>query len=121
MNLNQIIYIVLVLTIVVCGFIFIGLVFYIGRKKIKEIDRIVLGKEVPKDSDSIFYKGMRLMNYGGAFAWRLGAKRSKLLHLRDHFDKNFQLPFKLFFLLGIVGACLIVLLFLLDKFLLHVT
>jgi hypothetical protein len=79
------------------GFVFIGLGLYLGRSKIKIIDQVVLGYEIANDSDNIFYKAMRLMNYGGAFVWRMGAKRSKLLYLNDRFDKKFQRPFKLFF------------------------
>lgn len=102
-----------------CGFTFIGMALYLGRKKIKEIDRVVLGYEIPNDGDSIFYKGMRLMNYGGAFTWRFGAKRSKLLYLRDRFDKRFQRPFKVFFLLGAGAFVFMIVLIVMDKWLLE--
>jgi len=102
-----------------CGFTFIFMTFLLGKSKIKEIDRLVFGYEV--SSDSIFHKGLRLMNYSGAFAWRFGAKRSKLLHIRDQFDKNFQRPFIIYFWLVVTGTSALIISVILDKFVLRVT
>ena len=102
-----------------CIFLAFGLAFYLGRNKIKEIDRLVYGFEIP--SDSIFYQGFRLMGYGGAFAWYFSAKRSKLLYIREKFDEKFQRPFKLYYWLMLGGALLMVFTILLDKFYLHFT
>ena len=88
------------------------------RNKIKKVDLLVYGYEIPHDS--VFYQGFRMMSYGGAFAWRLGAKRTKLLHIRDHFDKKFQRPFIVTFYLSIIGVTSIFLLAILDSLILHV-
>ncbi len=102
-----------------CGFTVIFMTFFLGRKKIKEIDRLVYGYEI--SSDSIFYKGLRLMNYGGAFAWRFGAKRSKLLYIRERFDKNFQRPFIIYFWLVITCSLASAIAILLDEYVLRAT
>jgi len=94
---------------------------YLGKHRIKSIDKVVLGYEIPNEADSIFYKGIRLMNYSGAFAWHFGAKRSKLLYLRDKFDTQFQRPFKIFFRLVVSGGFGMVVLYILDEFFLHIT
>jgi len=107
-----------VLTLI-CGFTAIGMSFYLGRSKVKEIDRLVHGHEIT--SDSIFYLILRLPAYGGAFAWRWGAKRSKLLHIRDHFDKKFQRPFIITFYLFTIGSISMILLIIWDKFFLHIS
>jgi len=91
----------------------------LGRSKVKEIDRFVYGYEIT--SDSIFYLILRLPAYGGAFAWRWGAKRSKLLHIRDQFDKRFQRPFIITFYLYTIGSVSMILLIIWDKFFLHIT
>ena len=57
-----------------------------------------------------------MMNYSGAFAWYLGAKRSNLLHIRDHFDKTFQLPFVVTFHVFWVGFFCMIMLIVLDEF-----
>ncbi len=75
----------------ICGFVSIFMTLYLGRTRIKEIDCVVLGYEIT--SDNILHLGNRMMNYGGAFAWRWSAKRSGILPIRDHFDKKFQRPF----------------------------
>jgi hypothetical protein len=121
MESNEFIYVVFIVVILLSGFTFIGMGLFLGRRKIKEIDKIVHGAEIPDDSDSIFFKGFRLMNYGGAFAWRFGAKRSKLLYLRNHFDERFQRPFKIFFWLVVICCSLIIVIFVLDKLFLKIT
>lgn len=85
----------------------------------KEVDRIVYGYEIP--SDSIFFQLLRIPQYGGAFAWRWSAKRSSLLHIRDHFDKSFQRPFIITFHLLWIGTMGMILGVILDKFFLQVT
>ena len=107
-----------VLTLI-CGFIAIGMTFYLGRSKGKEIDRLVYGHEI--SSDSMFYKILRLPNYGGAFASRWLAKRTHLLHIRDQFDKKFQRPFIITHYLFMIGGISMVLLFILDKLFLKIT
>ena len=103
----------------VASFVAIGLTFYLGRNKIKEIDRLVYGYEIP--GDSIFFQGQRMMNYGGAFTWRWSAKRAHLLHIRNHFDKKFELPFIITFCLFLTTGLLTIVLFVLDEWVLHVT
>ena len=100
-------------------YVFIGMAFYLGRRQMKEIDRLVYGFEIP--SDNIFFQGQRLTSYGGAFAWRWFAKRSHLLHIRDHFDKKFQRPFIITFYLLWIGTISMIVGATLDKFFLHVT
>ena len=96
-----------------------GMMFYLGRSKIKEVDRLVYGFEIP--SDSIFFQGQRLIDYGCAFAWRWGAKRTHLLHIRDHFDKKFQRPFIITFHLLWIGTISMILLYIFDNFFLRNT
>lgn len=105
MNIFQTVSLLLAINFIICGFAFIGLGLFLARGKLIEIDRVVLGHEIPRSSDNIFYKGIRLMNYAGAFAWRLGASRSRLLYLRDKFDVKFQQPFKIYFWLIIISVC----------------
>ncbi len=119
MSLNQLIYFSIWIFIAICGFMAIGMTFYLGRSKGKEIDRLVYGHEI--SSDSIFYKILRLPNYGGAFASRWLAKRTHLLHIRDQFDKKFQRPFIITHYLFMVGGISMVLLFILDKLFLNIT
>ena len=77
------------------------MVFYLGIKKVKNIDMLVYGFEIPHDN--IFYKMQRIPAYCGAFAWYWGAKRSKLVKIRDQFDKQFQKPFIITFWLLMIG------------------
>ena len=119
MQTNVILFICLAAIFLISIFTALGMSFYLGRNKIKEIDRLVHGHEIT--SDSIFYLILRLPAYGGAFAWRWGAKRSKLLHIRDHFDKKFQRPFIITFYLFTIGSISMILLIIWDKFFLHIT
>jgi len=90
-----------------CIFIAIGLMFYIGKTRIKEIDKAVLGYEYPHDS--IFSLMLRIPNYGGGFLWKWSAKRGKLQGKIEHFDSKFKWPFVLSFLLMMAGIfCLII-------------
>ena len=73
---------------------FFGMVFYLGRDKIKEVDKFVIGHEY---HIGFRLQGICVMSYGGAFAWRWAAKRGHLLEIRDEFDPHFQRPFILAF------------------------
>lgn len=110
---------VLTLLIFISMLVGIGMTFYLGRRKVKEIDRLVYGFEIP--SDSIFFQVMRIPHYGGAFAWRWGAKRVHLFHIRDQFDKQFQRPFIITFHLYWTGTMGMILLYILDKLFLDIT
>ena len=119
MTLLQILDLILTVIFVLCGFVGIGMTFYLGRSKGKEIDRLVYGHEI--SSDSIFYKILRLPNYGWAFASRWFAKRAHLLPIRDQFDKKFQRPFIITHYLFMIGGGALVLLIILDKLFLNIT
>lgn len=108
---------ILVTIFLVCAFLGIGLTFYLGRHHVREIDRIVYGFDIP--SDSIFFKIQRVPTYGGAFAWRWGAKRSGLEKIRDKFDKKFQIPFIITFWLFVIGAFSMIAGVIVSKFVLH--
>ena len=119
MHILQIITSILALVFVLCGFAVIGMAIYLGRSKVKEIDRLVYGSEI--DSDSIFFKIMRIPHYGGAFSWRFYARRSQLLEIRDGFNRRFQLPFMITFYLGWVGFFSMVAGIVLDEFFIGAT
>ncbi len=91
MEIAQIILAVLALAAVTAAFLMIVLIFYIGRTRIKEIDKMVYGFEFP--NDSIFALGLRVPNDGGAFLWKWSEKRSGLEGKIEHFDKRFRWPF----------------------------
>ena len=118
MALNELIFTCVWLAIFLCGFAAIAMTFYLGRSKIKEIDRLVYGQEIP--SDGISFQIMRLPKYGGAFASHWIAKRCHLLHIRNHFDKKFERPFIITHHLFMIGFIVMILLFVLDKLYLHV-
>lgn len=95
-------------------FIFSGitaiiLLFYIGKTRIKEIDKIVYGYEFP--NDSIFALMIRFPSYAGGFIWKWSAKRTGLTGKIEHFDWRFRWPFVaimilliMMFVLAIVGT-----------------
>lgn len=92
---------------ILSGFIAIGMIFYIGKTRVKEIDRAVLGYEYP--NDSIFALLLRVPNYAGGFLWKWSARRTGLEGKIEHFDKKFRRPFIASFLLMILSmVCLIV-------------
>ncbi len=97
-----------------CSFVNIGMTFYLGRTKMKEVDQLVLGHTIAHDS--IFYQLLRFPQYGGAFSSFWLARRTKLLYLRDHFDPNFQRPFIITFYILATGGISMVLLIILDQF-----
>ncbi len=112
LSFNQWIYFSILILILICAFTGIGMTFYLGRKKVKEIDQLVYGRK--RRSDSIFHLILRLPSYGAAFASPWIAKRSHLTHIRDHFDKTFQRPFIITYYLFMVGVISMALLFILD-------
>ena len=103
----------LAIFILLCSFAGIGMTFYLGRSKMKEIDRVVYGYEIP--SDSIFFQLFRMMDYGGSFAWRFYARRIGKEWIREHFDKRYQRPFVITYYLFTASGLFIVLLYILDK------
>ncbi len=91
MSTGEIIVFTLFLASMLCGLIFIGLLFYIGKTRIKEIDKAILGYEFPHDS--IFALIIRVPNYAGGFIWKWSAKRTGLTGKIKHFDTRFKWPF----------------------------
>ena len=102
MSIWQILSLVFVSVFIGCAFIGIAFVFYLGRTRVKQIDKLIYGFEIPHDS--IFFKLQRVPSYGAACAWHWGAKRSGMLKIRDQFDKDFQKPFIITFWLFVVGT-----------------
>ncbi|MCF6255751.1 MAG: hypothetical protein L3K25_05535 [Gammaproteobacteria bacterium] len=103
----ELIFLILFFLGVILIFLMIALMFYIGRTRIKEIDKVVYGFEFP--NDSIFALGLRVPSYGGAFLWKWSAKRSGLEGKIEHFDKRFRWPFIAVFLLMIFGVLMMIL------------
>lgn len=89
------------------GTVAIGLMFYIGRTRIKVIDKAVLGYEFP--NDSIFSLIIRIPNYASGFLWEWSARRTGLKGKIEHFDKRFRWPFVTSFILVFFSlACAII-------------
>ncbi len=101
MEAEKLIFVIFVMLAVLSGFIVIGLMFFIGKTRIKAIDKVVWGYEFP--NDSIFALMLRVPNYGGAFLWKWSAKRSGLEGKIEQFDAKFRWPFKAVMLLTIFG------------------
>lgn len=95
-------------SIFICSiFIAIALIFYIGRTRIKEIDKAVFGYEYP--NDSVFALMIRVPNYASGFLWGWSAKRTGLKGKIEHFDMGFRWPFIASFILIFFGMiCAIV-------------
>ncbi len=107
MQTVDLIFVIFLILALLSGFIMIGLMFYIGKTRIKAIDKVVYGFEFP--NDSIFALMIRVPNYSGAFLWKWSAKRSGLEGKIEHFDAKFRWPFKAVMLLTIFGiTCFIV-------------
>ncbi len=119
MTLAQLFFLSLFAMFVLCTFTAIGMTFYLGRTKMKEIDKLVYGFEIP--SDSIFFQLQRMSHYVTPFVCRWCAKRSGSLYIRDHFDKKFQRPFIITYYLFVIAGFLMILAIVLDKFFLQVT
>ena len=81
--------------------IFVMLV-YLGKSRVKEVDRAVHGHELSTDIVSLF---LRIPGYAGGFAWRSYARWSGLSGKFEPFDKSFKRPFIIMFWLIVVGAC----------------
>ena len=91
-----------------------ALAFYAGRSRVKAIDKIAHGFEIPHDS--IFFLVARVPNYGNAFLWKWYAKRMGLEGKIDHFDWHFRWPFVVAGVLGIFGIVSIIILALIDQY-----
>lgn len=114
MNSLELTFIVLGLCGLILSFTVIGLMFFIGKTRIKEIDKVVYGYEFP--NDSIFAQMIRVPSYGGAFLWRWSAKRSGLKAKIEHFDKSFQWPFKVVLLLSFLSIICFVLAYVIQNY-----
>jgi len=95
-------------------FLMAGLAFYAGRTRIKEIDKIAHGFEIPHDS--IFFIVMRVPNYGGALLWKWYARRIGLEGKIEHLDKHFRWPFIAAFLLMLFGGLMLIVMVLFDSY-----
>lgn len=95
-NVETIVFVFL-LTGVLLQFISIGFLLYIGKTRVKEIDKAVLGYEFP--NDSIFALGLRVPNYSGGFVSKWSAKRGRLTGKIEHFDSEFRRPFIIYYIL----------------------
>ena len=115
MSIGETIFLILSLIAVFCGFVFIGLLFYIGKTRIKEIDKVVYGYEFPHDS--IFALIIRVPNYAGGFMWKWSARRSGLEGKIEHFDLRFRWPFIATMVLALTGMFLFIIAFFLMKYL----
>ena len=115
MSISAAISLILFLLGVFCGFIFIGLLFYIGKTRIKAIDKVVLGYEFPHDS--IFALIIRVPNYAGGFMWKWSARRSGLEDKIEHFDASFRWPFIAVMVLTIIGLSSFILSAIIHEFL----
>ena len=104
---------ILFLLIVSTAFVSMVLTIYIGRTRIKEIDKVVYGYEFP--NDSIFSLMLRVPNYGGAFVWEWSARRSGLEGKIEHFDNKFRWPFVADFFLMLIGGICMAALIILDN------
>jgi len=101
MSIGEVISLILAFLGIFCWVIFIVLLFYIGKTRIKEIDKAVLGYEYPHDS--IFALMLRVPNYAGGFMWKWSARRSGLEGKIEHFDRRFRWPFITVMMLLIIG------------------
>ncbi len=107
MEMGKLVFVALFLLGMICEVIAIGFIFYIGRTRIKEIDRVVLGYEFP--NDSIFTLMLRVPNYAGAFICKWCARRSGLEGKVDHFSRKFRWPFIAVFILTFFGFfCMVI-------------
>jgi len=114
MSILEIISLVVAFLAVFSAFIAIGLLFYIGKTRIKEIDKAVLGYEMPHDS--IFALIIRVPNYAGGFMWKWSARRTGLEGKIEHFDSHFQWPFKAVMVLTITGIIFFTIGIVLEKY-----
>lgn len=92
------------------------MLIYIGKHRIKAIDKTVLGREV--SGDNFAYLMLRVPNYTLAFIWPFYAKRAGLLKLRIDFDNKFKRPFMINLWLLIVGISAFLVAIVMNKFIL---
>ena len=109
MTTAEIVVFVLYLLSFVCGVFMLALLFFVGKTRIKKIDKVVYGYEFPHDS--IFALMIRVPSYAGGFIWKWSAKRTGLTGKIEHFDWRFRWPFIaiillaiMMFLLAIIGT-----------------
>jgi hypothetical protein len=114
METSRLIFLVLFLLFIVSAFSMIGLAFYAGRARVKEIDKIAHGFEIPHDS--IFFLVMRVPTYGFAFLWGWYAKRMGLDGKIDHFDRHFRWPFIAAAVCGLFGILMMIIMALFDSY-----
>jgi len=96
------------------GIISIVLMLYIARTRIREMDKLVHGFEIP--NDSIFFIVLRVPNYSLAFMWKLYAKRGGFEGKIEHLDKHFRWPFIAAFLLALLSLVFLMLGILFDNY-----
>lgn len=119
MNFLQLLGWVFAVNFLICAFAGIAMTYYIGRRHIKEVDRVALGCEIK--GDSIFYQMLRIPNYTLAFIWPLYAKRGGLQEICNRFDKKFKRPFVIHLWLAVVSVGSLVIGILLDKYYIHLS
>ena len=113
MSIGEAVSIILALIFVFCEFTAIGLLFYIGKTRIKAIDKAVLGYEFPHDS--IFALIIRVPNYAGGCMWKWSARRGHLEGKIEHFDARFRWPFIVAMVLTLIGMFSLVIGIILQK------
>ncbi len=114
MSLDMLISFIFAGLFIISGFIAIGLIFYIGRTRIKQIDRLVYGCEF--SNDSIFSLMLRVPNYASAFIWKWSAKKNSLDEIVCQFDAKFKWPFVASFILSLVSLFFLIIGILFDKY-----
>jgi len=115
MSVGEIILLTMDLIWMCCGFLVIGLLFYIGKTRIKEIDKVVHGYEFPHDS--IFALIIRVPGYAGGFMWKWSARRSGLEGKIEHFNNRFRWPFVATMVLSILAMVFLIIARLLQNYL----
>jgi len=89
MKTIDLIFLILGMSGVATSFTAIGLMFFIGKTRIKKIDKVVYGYEFPHDS--IFAQMIRVPSYGGAFLWESLVLKAKLSILIKDFNGPLRL------------------------------
>jgi len=106
MESSQLIFLSLLFLVVGSAFLSIALIFYIGRTRVKEIDKAVYGFEML--NDSIFFLVFRVPTYGFAFLWKRYAKIVGCEGKIEHFDRHFRRPFIIVAVLTIFGSFMMI-------------
>ena len=117
MSYEVILFLVFCISGLLATIISVGLMFYIGKTRIKQIDKVVYGYEFPHDS--IFALMIRVPNYASGFMWKWSAKRSGLEGKIEQFDNKFKKPFILSFVLVFFGVACFVAAILMEKLVLE--